>query len=384
MQKLINLNDEEAQIYGASQGVLMPDVTLLPLPSRFLPPPAPPQQPQLPSTVCIEIKPKYGSITTCDTILPEDVELKHSTSRYQLHQLLKKDQGVITTVSSYDPVDLFSSVPDRMENALHSLLENPQNNLRIFINGKPVDSVDSVHTRGESVDSTGGGGGGGQREDCSLDTAIRTASAALLSPENQLINTTDIHLQKKSLVTLLRLILQQEPVLQNISRAQQACHMDIAGIYRLYHLMILEMNASEDKKAEEIGEKALSDGRSVPLGKESIETMRSYVIATTAKDCSIMITMRSNNDYKYALDYNTTNNSKKKIISAKLQTEKETGVVIFSEEEEEDEEKKGLHSVEYRVSVVDLDRKSTLKIPKHFKLDQEITTAAKKLREKQN
>jgi hypothetical protein len=160
--------------------------------------------------------------------------------------------------------------------------------------------------------------------------------------------------------------------------------MDIAGIYRLYHLMILEMNASEDKKAEEIGEKALSDGRSVPLGKESIETMRSYVIATTAKDCSIMITMRSNNDYKYALDYNTTNNSKKKIISAKLQTEKETGVVIFSEEEEEDEEKKGLHSVEYRVSVVDLDRKSTLKIPKHFKLDQEITTAAKKLREKQN
>jgi len=415
LQELINLNAEEAQIYGASQGVLMPDVTLLPPPSASLPPPSSssPEQQQLPSTICIEIKPKYGSLTNCNTTPPEDVDLKHSTSRYQLHQLLKKDQGTITSVSSYDPLDLFSGVADRMEDALHSLLENPQNNLRIFINGKPVEIMNSATW--ESVDSTGG-----QSEGCSLDKAITTAAAALLPLENQ-SNTASTTAMKKSLVRLLRLILQQDPVLHNISRAQQACRFDIAGIYRLYHRM-LKMKAREEKH-EEIDEKVLVD-ESPPraasidpadwrwntskLGttdfpgnddgedltarghrdaiadviglswKESIQTMRSYVIATTAKDCSIMITMRSNG-HTDALNKNNSS-SKEESFSAKLQTEKENGVVVFSETEKIE----GLHSVEYRISVVDLDRKSTSKIPKHYELDQQIIKAAKKLRRKQN
>ncbi|KAG7671825.1 hypothetical protein Ndes2526B_g07265 [Nannochloris sp. 'desiccata'] len=405
-QELINLNNNEVQIYGAPQGVVMPDVTLLPLPSPPSPPPpsSSPKQQHLPCTICIEIKPKYGSITKCNTIHPEEKELKHSTSRYQLHQLLKRDQGTISTVSSYDPLDLFSGKTDRMEKALCSLLENPQNNLNIFINGKPVDFVD---TSGEGVGITSD-----QCERCSLDKAISAAAAALLEPLNNQSDTTDGTNERNSLATLLRLILQQEPVLQNISRAQQACHVDIVGIYHLHHLMMLKLNAREER-AEETCEEAPLDGSPIISDivedgdndfrcrddvqvyltarehrdaiddvvrlpwKESVETLRSYVIATTAKDCSIMITMRSNGRR------DARNKSKEKEDSsflAKLQTEEENGNVVFFEKEE----KEGLYNVEYRISVVDLDRKSTSKIPKHYELDQQIIKAAKKQREIQN
>lgn len=47
-------------------------------------------------------------------------------------------QGNISKVSSYDPLDLFSQDPTRMQKALLALFQDPQNNLRLFLAGKPV------------------------------------------------------------------------------------------------------------------------------------------------------------------------------------------------------------------------------------------------------
>jgi len=87
--------------------------------------------------VCLEIKPKCGFITRCATVRPEHRSLKHSRSRYALHQLLKLQQQQIESSSGYDPVDLFSGDAARMQAALAALCESPQNNLVAFVDGVP-------------------------------------------------------------------------------------------------------------------------------------------------------------------------------------------------------------------------------------------------------
>lgn len=48
-------------------------------------------------------------------------------------------QGKIVRMSKYDPLDLFSMDTERMRQALLALLAEPQNNLRLFSNGRPID-----------------------------------------------------------------------------------------------------------------------------------------------------------------------------------------------------------------------------------------------------
>lgn len=48
-------------------------------------------------------------------------------------------QGAIKVTSSYDPLDLYSGDTGRMQRALLELLATPQNNLRLFVDGKAVE-----------------------------------------------------------------------------------------------------------------------------------------------------------------------------------------------------------------------------------------------------
>ena len=47
-------------------------------------------------------------------------------------------QGKISRISGYDPLDLFSSDPHRVQGALLALFQEPQNNLQLFLGGKEV------------------------------------------------------------------------------------------------------------------------------------------------------------------------------------------------------------------------------------------------------
>lgn len=79
---------------------------------------------------CIEIKPKEGFIS--------ENFAKYSKCYYCLKQLLKFKEKQIINISNYCPLDLFSGDRLKMKQALLHLLQNPQNNIKLFRNGQVV------------------------------------------------------------------------------------------------------------------------------------------------------------------------------------------------------------------------------------------------------
>ncbi|KAG9508835.1 Inositol-pentakisphosphate 2-kinase, partial [Fragariocoptes setiger] len=77
-------------------------------------------------TISVEIKPKQGFLPIT---MPD---ANNSTCIYGMTQYLKLAKGRITRISQYCPLDLFSGCPERMRQALRSLIHTPQNNFRIF------------------------------------------------------------------------------------------------------------------------------------------------------------------------------------------------------------------------------------------------------------
>ncbi|XP_072277347.1 inositol-pentakisphosphate 2-kinase [Pyxicephalus adspersus] len=81
---------------------------------------------------CVEIKPKCGFIP-CSAHTTK--EIKKKVCRFCMHQHLKVLKGKWKRISKYCPLDLFSGHKQRMHFALMSLLQDSQNNLKIFKNG---------------------------------------------------------------------------------------------------------------------------------------------------------------------------------------------------------------------------------------------------------
>ncbi|XP_037652882.1 inositol-pentakisphosphate 2-kinase isoform X4 [Choloepus didactylus] len=85
--------------------------------------------------LCVEIKPKCGFIPFSSDVTHE---LKHKVCRYCMHQQLKVATGKWKQISKYCPLDLYSGNKQRMHFALKSLLQDAQNNLKIFKNGELI------------------------------------------------------------------------------------------------------------------------------------------------------------------------------------------------------------------------------------------------------
>lgn len=59
-------------------------------------------------------------------------------SSFALRSKHTRVQGKIAKISTYDPLDLFSTQPHRVQQAVLALFQNPQNNLRLFLHGHPL------------------------------------------------------------------------------------------------------------------------------------------------------------------------------------------------------------------------------------------------------
>lgn len=89
---------------------------------------------------CIEVKPKAGYLSRSPLVHPNH-RVKLTKSRFallqELHQQGHVEKGWAKTASgikrsSYEPLDLFSKDRMRMYHAIESLVESPQNNLKVW------------------------------------------------------------------------------------------------------------------------------------------------------------------------------------------------------------------------------------------------------------
>ncbi|KAJ2783326.1 hypothetical protein H4R18_001772 [Coemansia javaensis] len=86
-------------------------------------------------TVTVELKPKWGFLPRSGHIAPAHA-VKRQVCRYCMQQHLKRGAA---GVSALCMLDLFSDRPARVEAALRCLAQSPQNNMRVFLDGSPVD-----------------------------------------------------------------------------------------------------------------------------------------------------------------------------------------------------------------------------------------------------
>ncbi|KAH9425699.1 inositol phosphate kinase 1 isoform X3 [Dermatophagoides pteronyssinus] len=102
------------------------------------------------SVIAVEIKPKQGFLPNANLFRMNDVlKLKSQICRFGLSQFYKLQKKSIKSISSYCPLDLFSGCPSRTFHALLCLMNNPQNNFRVFLNSHLLfdDQCDIGHLR---------------------------------------------------------------------------------------------------------------------------------------------------------------------------------------------------------------------------------------------
>ncbi|KAJ4963463.1 hypothetical protein NE237_023402 [Protea cynaroides] len=228
--------------------------------------------------ISVEIKPKCGFIP-CSRFITEGNAIKRTITRFRMHQVLKLNQGEISRISEYNPLDLFSGSSDESHKAIKALFTTPQNNFRIF-------RMFSTASIGDNFQ-------------------IRCVGQAC--------------------------------------RAQKLDQLDIEGaIHAYYNIVSQPCKVCRDLGDSELSRMYLSL-HSISL-EESLKIVREYLIAATAKDCSLMISFRPREDG----DPGSAHNS------------------VFL--------KSTNQSFDYKVNFIDLDLKPLKNMVYYYELDQKIVS----------
>lgn len=271
--------------------------------------------------VSVEIKPKCGFLPS-SRFISERNAVKTSVTRFRMHQFLKLHQKEISQVSEYDPLDLFSGSRDRIIRAVKSLISTPQNNFRLFLNSSLV------------FGALGGG------MDDVADSQTCKVSEAFEDVIKDVILADRSHRLECFLELLAEMII-RSGVLGRLLSVQKLDKFDIEGAIHAYYNII----SQPCPICKGLGDVKLSHQysyiHSMSL-EESQRIVREYLIAATAKDCSLMISFRPRMDQDLASEYS----------SISLESTKQ--------------------DFEYKAYFVDLDMKPLSKMVHSYELDQKI------------
>lgn len=178
--------------------------------------------------IVLEITPKCGFLCTSPLVRPEH-RIKFRRHRYGLCQeLLSRGslkKGWMPSncsdtfkTSSYSPLAFFSGEASKVESAILSLFEQPQNNLRIWHNGRIIYGHDKMNLTVQEVE------------------AIQQAISS----------NVDATLMFQSLASVVGTILTREPLLRNILNLQKADLIDADGIVKVYDRLVKICGTQED------------------------------------------------------------------------------------------------------------------------------------------
>ncbi|KAJ3602830.1 hypothetical protein NHX12_030576 [Muraenolepis orangiensis] len=289
--------DKVMDIYSGA-ALCLPNLTAPPCLQTHTPP------------LCIEIKPKCGFLPS-----PEHVskDIKTKVCRYCMHQHYKVANGKWKRKSLYCPLDLFSGNKQRMYFAIKHLIEEPQNNFKIFKGGQCIHgdreelpSLNSLVQKLRPYFTCGTG-----RNMTLLHDFIQVLVDSLLSSDeegNEGVErrreertVCEASLCSKELIRTGSQPLPRDSVLGRILQVQLLDSLDIEGVFPLYrrveqHLHHfpqergrLQVDGPYDKAfLEKLQKCPAEDDGSIEY---AVAKVQQYRVAMTAKDCSIMVTL---------------------------------------------------------------------------------------------
>ena len=303
--------------------------------------------------ICIELKPK-GSLGPHNTKHPkryDGMAMKQRTCRYCMHQEWKVHNGKIPkrrrTEKSYCPMDLFSNQKGRMKKAILALMDDPQNNCKVF---RP----DGKDIMPEIVAS----------KKASSATKTTTSFEDLTG------------MKQDDLVDVIVEGLRESQVLDDLHRAHELDELDIERIWPLHKLVKSSFDCDELSKMKESPSlstyprtkghgqscqvdtstrnllskiKCTDENNWFDIRKRYRQALEKFLLATTMKDCSILLSIRRERSLP----------EESKQINGK-----------WSEMEYRIECKGAVYWI--LISIIDLDIKSESNLSKYYKLDHDI------------
>lgn len=174
----------------------------------------------------------------------------------------------ISAFSDYDPLDLFSGSKDKIHKAIKDLFSSPQNNFRVFLDGSLI-----FGALGASADST----------NFVIQEAFEDALKGVI--------WGDQGLRTKAFLQLLSETIYTSGVMDRLLKVQELDDIDIEGAIHAYYNIISEpCMVCRDLEEEKVVHR-YSSLHSISLD-ESLKIVKNFLIAATAKDCSLMMSFR--------------------------------------------------------------------------------------------
>ena len=173
----------------------------------------------------------------------------------------------ISQLSQYNPLDLFSGSRERIHKAVKDLFTTPQNNFRVFLNGSLI---------------LGGLGGGARNTNLSMAEAFEDKLKSVIQADDGLCT--------ENFFTLVAEAVHKSGVLDRLLEVQKLDNFDIEGAIHAYYditsqqcMVCRELREEQAKRYNYVHSASLD---------ESLRIVKNYLIAATAKDCSLMICYR--------------------------------------------------------------------------------------------
>lgn len=176
-------------------------------------------------------------------------------------------------------MDLFSGSKEKIHKAVKALFTTPQNNFRVFLNGSLI---------------YGGLGGGTDSTSFMVGEAFEDVLKCVIQAE--------VGMRVESFLHLVSETVSKSSVLDRLLEVQKLDIFDIEGAIHAYYDIVSEPCTVCRDLGEDIASHRYTSLHSIP-SDESLKIVRDYLIAATAKDCSLMISFAPRKDGNSASPY---------------------------------------------------------------------------------
>jgi len=286
--------------------------------------------------ISVEIKPKWGFLPFSKFISVQN-SFKKSICRFCLHQHLKVKKGTVKDFSQYCPLDLFGDCKCKIIMALESLLRTPQNNIKTMMNGILIESseLEKFHIHHNICEILSEIFVEDSRELVGINTKTFSKELCLYSKFKRHSNDC-VELGPGGIINLLKTL-------------QCLDNYDIEYIGLKFKDILKESEFNEEDFLD-YRSKLWSSFLASHTGRSQVETANlgvfdlcNYLISSTFKDCSIMVTFCEVSCYGIQPNFHRI-------------------VQLMG------------HFYKYEIKLVDLDPRHLQNLPYYYELDQEIVS----------